>query len=103
MNAAADLSFRERCKPALDLVETGGTGWSEVRMEARMMCEPRFDRRNHMSAVIVHHRMHIEIDRRQVLYSWRSALIGLARATRWVWPKTVAQALSIATAPTPEK
>jgi uncharacterized protein (DUF305 family) len=84
MNAAADLSFRERCKPALDLVETGRTGWSEVRMEAPMTCEPGFDRRNLVSALVVHHQMDIEIARHQVLYSWRSALIGLARATRCV-------------------
>ncbi len=53
-------------------------------MEARMTCEPGFDRRNLVSALVVHHQMDIEIARHQVLYSWRSALIGLARATRCV-------------------
>ena len=39
MNAAAQLPFGEQRKPALDQVEPGAGGGSEVQMEARMAQE----------------------------------------------------------------
>jgi hypothetical protein len=40
VSAAADLALRERGEPALDLVEPGGRGPSEVHVEARVAIEP---------------------------------------------------------------
>jgi hypothetical protein len=58
MTGAFDLPLREQCKPALDLIQPGGGGRGEMRLEARMARKPCLDRRRLVRAVVVHHQMH---------------------------------------------
>ena len=53
MNAAADLALGQKREPALDLIEPGGVGGSEVEVIARPPGKPGFDGRRLVGGVIV--------------------------------------------------
>ena len=63
VNTAADLALGQKREPALDLIEPGGVGGSEVKVIARPFGKPGFDRRCLVGGVIVHDQMDIEIGR----------------------------------------
>ena len=63
VNTAADLALGQKREPALDLIEPGGVGGSEVKVIARPFGKPGFDRRRLVGGVIVHDQMDIEIGR----------------------------------------
>ena len=47
-------------EPALDLIEPGRIGWREVKMEARVACQPRPGPGMLVWPVVINHEMHIE-------------------------------------------
>ena len=63
VDAAADLALGQKREPALDLIEPGGVGGSEVEVIARPFGKPCFDRRRLVGGIIVHDQMDIEIGR----------------------------------------
>src|SRR5580700_2369344 len=63
VNPAAQLPFGEQRKPALDQVEPGAAGRSEVQMEARMAQEPALDGRGLMGAVIIEDQVQLQFIR----------------------------------------
>ena len=54
---ASDLLLRDVSKEALDHVEPGSTGRSEVNFEPRMALQPGLHRRMFMRRVVVHDQM----------------------------------------------
>ena len=53
MNAALDLLFGKHGKPALDQIEPGAAGGSEVQMEAGTLGQPAMNQRGFVSSVVV--------------------------------------------------
>ena len=62
--AATDAFFGDLGEEALDQVEPGGGGRSEVQMEARMRREPASDLGGLMGGVVVEDQVKVEIGRR---------------------------------------
>ena len=60
MNAAANLLFGQRGKPALHEVDPGSAGGGEMDVEARALGEPTTDHRGFVSAVVVHNQVSVE-------------------------------------------
>ncbi len=56
----ADPFVGDFAEPALDLIEPGGAGGSEVQMVARPFPEPGGDPRCLVRAVVVQHQVHVE-------------------------------------------
>src|SRR5665213_1023708 len=61
VSAATDLPLCERGKEALDLIDPGSRGRSEVHVEARMAGEPTTHSGGLVRAVVVHHQVHVEL------------------------------------------
>ena len=59
-DAASDAVLSDQAEEALDLVEPGCRGGSEVHVEARMTFEPCLDRRVLVGGVVVGDQMHVE-------------------------------------------
>ncbi len=52
--AAADLLLGQRCEPALDQIDPGGAGGSEVHLEAGPLGQSIADKRGLVGTVVVH-------------------------------------------------
>src|ERR1035437_4011096 len=63
VNPAAQLLFGEQGEPALDQVEPGAAGGSEVQMEARMAQQPALDGRGLVGAVIIEDQVRLQFAR----------------------------------------
>ena len=63
MNAALDLLFGKHGKPALDQVEPGAAGGSEVQMEAGTLGQPAMNQRGFVSSIVVQNEMDLEMSR----------------------------------------
>src|SRR5713226_10602186 len=59
----ADLLFREQRKPALDLVDPGAVGRRVVDVKARVAQQPGLDQRGLVGAVVIEHKVDIELVR----------------------------------------
>jgi len=60
LDAAPDLFFGQLSEPALDPIEPGGRGGSEVQVEARTFGEPAADPLGLVRAVVVQDEVHLE-------------------------------------------
>ena len=60
LDAAPDLFFGQLSEPALDPIEPGGRGGSEVQVEARTFGEPAADPLGLVRAVVVQDEVHVE-------------------------------------------
>src|SRR5471032_2020118 len=86
MGATPDLFFSQRGKPALHLVKPGSRCWSEMDMKTRMTSEPGANGRRFVSAVVVHHQMHLQLrrdvgfDRTQELQELGAAMASMQLA-----------------------
>ena len=63
MNAALDLLFGKHGKPALDQIEPGAAGGSEVQMEAGTLGQPAMNQRGFVSSIVVQNQMNLEMSR----------------------------------------
>src|SRR4029450_2933745 len=61
MNSPLDLFLRQQGKPALNEVEPGGAGRSEVQMKAGMPGEPAMNEGRLVGAVVVQNQVHLEL------------------------------------------
>src|SRR3974377_635111 len=61
MRSALDFTLAEQTEPALNQIEPGARGRSEVQMKARMACKPPLHGRRFVGAVVVHDQMNIEL------------------------------------------
>ncbi len=57
---ASNSALRDDIKPDFDLIEPRGVRWRVVDMEARVQCEPAFDRRMLVCGIVVHNQMKVE-------------------------------------------
>jgi hypothetical protein len=59
--AAADRALRDQAEPALNLVQPGGIGGCVMQVKTRMTCEPCFDFRVFVRAVVIDDQMHVQL------------------------------------------
>ena len=63
MNAALDLLFGEHGKPALDQIEPGAAGGSEVQMKERVPCQPALHFGVLMGGVVIADQVQLPVGR----------------------------------------
>ncbi len=67
VNATPDLFFSQLGKPALDQIQAGSRGGSEVQVEARTFGQPTADQLGFVGAIVIQDEMHLQFGGHVVL------------------------------------